>query len=106
MAREYNGNGKGKMRKIGANDVISPKEVEAMVAAAGSLRDRCFIACLYETGVRRGELTSLRVGDVHAAEDGDGYELWFGKVKVEGEEHFGSIIPYPTLPAPAGFQVP
>ncbi len=80
------------MRKIGANDVLSPKEVEAMVAAAGSLRDRCFIACLYETGVRRGELTSLRVQDVHPAEDGDGYELWFGKVKVEGEEHFGSII--------------
>ncbi len=51
MARGYNGNGNGRMRKIGANDVLSPKEVEAMVAAAGSLRDRCFIACLYETGV-------------------------------------------------------
>lgn len=93
MARQHNGNGNGgRLRKIGADDVVSPKEVEAMVAAAGSLRDRTFIACLYETGVRRGELTSRRVKDAQPAEDGDGYVIWFGEVKVEGEEHFGSII--------------
>lgn len=60
-----------------------------MLMAANSLRNRAYIACLYETGVRRHELVALKLKHVKATDDH--FTLWFGKVKVTGEEHEGFV---------------
>ncbi len=70
--------------------ILTTAEVSAMLACAGSLRDRAFLACLYETGVRKSELAALRLK--HVQPTNDHFTLWFGKVKVTGEEHEGFII--------------
>ncbi|MDG7039180.1 MAG: tyrosine-type recombinase/integrase [Nitrososphaerota archaeon] len=45
-------------------DILSPGEVEAMIRAADSLRDKALISCLFEGGFRIGELLPARVGDL------------------------------------------
>lgn len=44
--------------------LLTREEVEGMAEAASSPRDRAIVLVLYESGVRAGELLSLRVGDV------------------------------------------
>jgi integrase/recombinase XerD len=44
--------------------VLSQAEVAQLIDAAGSLLDRTIIMTLYATGVRRAELTVLRVSDI------------------------------------------
>lgn len=45
-------------------DMLSPDEVNALIDAALSLRDKAFIATLYEGGFRIAELATARVKDV------------------------------------------
>ena len=45
-------------------DVLSPQEVERLENAADNDRDKLIVKVLWETGVRRAELTGLRVRDV------------------------------------------
>jgi integrase len=45
-------------------DVLSPEEMLELEAAAPHARDQLIIALLAETGMREGELVSLRLGDV------------------------------------------
>ncbi len=45
-------------------DLLTQEEVEAMISAAEHSRDKAFIAALYETGCRIGELTTLQVKNV------------------------------------------
>ena len=43
---------------------LSPEEVERLIDAARTARDRALIACLYYAGLRRAEARALDAGDV------------------------------------------
>ncbi|MDG7048279.1 MAG: tyrosine-type recombinase/integrase [Nitrososphaerota archaeon] len=53
-----------KQNEMTEPDILSPEEVEAMIRAADSLRDKAMISCLFEGGFRIGELLPARVGDL------------------------------------------
>ena len=50
--------------------ILSPEELGALLRAAESRRDRAIIGILAETGIRVGELCSLRLRDVERLPDG------------------------------------
>lgn len=52
--------GNGKLPK----DILTREDVKALKDACRNTRDRAFIAMLYETGARIGELIDLTVGDI------------------------------------------
>lgn len=52
-----------KMTKT-ADDLLSPDEIEAIISACTSARDRALIHLLYEGGFRIGEVGNLRWGDI------------------------------------------
>ncbi|RKD85913.1 tyrosine-type recombinase/integrase [Halopiger aswanensis] len=45
-------------------NLLTPHDVEALIESATNERDRAFIALLWETGARIGELIDLRVDDI------------------------------------------
>ncbi|MHB8603715.1 MAG: tyrosine-type recombinase/integrase [Thermoplasmatota archaeon] len=53
-----------------AADLLTTKEMEKLLDAARTTRDRALLAFLAESGLRESELCALRVGDVIAQEDG------------------------------------
>ncbi len=59
-------------------DLINEEDVEAMVRNASCDRDKCLIACLYESGCRIGELCSMKIRDVRFDERGAILQV-FGK---------------------------
>ena len=59
--------------------VLRPEELEALMRVATRPRDRAILAILAETGVRIGELLSLRLRDVELLEDGSFRLLVRGK---------------------------
>ena len=62
--------------------LIEPEELERLLTYARHPRDKAIISILYETGVRIGELLSLRLRDVEALEDGRYRLLVRGKTGV------------------------
>jgi integrase/recombinase XerD len=52
-----------KPRKL-PDEILSEQDVSSLIDSAKSLRDKAFIACLYEGGFRIGELGGLRMKDV------------------------------------------
>ena len=54
----------GKLRRGLGVDVLTEREVKAMVEVCESQRDRAMMFTLYESGCRAGELLSLRIRDV------------------------------------------
>lgn len=46
------------------NDLPTPEDVKAMVAATKSTRNKAFIMLMYETGARIGEIARLRICDI------------------------------------------
>ncbi|WP_394344772.1 tyrosine-type recombinase/integrase [Salinigranum halophilum] len=50
--------------------LFSPTDVSQLIDACCNDRDRAFIALLWETGARIGELIDLRVGDIEADDSG------------------------------------
>ena len=62
--------------------LIEPEELERLLTYARHPRDKAIISILYETGVRIGELLSLRLRDVEALEDGTYRLLVRGKTGV------------------------
>lgn len=77
-------------KRIGPDDILTPKEIGDILMAATSLRDKAFLAALWETGVRKSELTALKLKNVKRT--GDHYTIWFPVVKITGEEHEGFIL--------------
>lgn len=59
-------------------DLLTQDEVRDIIEAAGSARDKAFIAVLWETGARIGELIDLEVGDIEDNDHGK-------KVVVDGK---------------------
>ena len=62
--------------------LIEPEELKRLLTYARHPRDKAIISILYETGVRIGELLSLRLRDVEALEDGTYRLLVRGKTGV------------------------
>lgn len=56
--------GPSQHRRILPQSLLTPQDVQAMIAACKNDRDRAFIAVLWETGARIGELIDLHVGDI------------------------------------------
>lgn len=80
--------------RVGPNDILSVEEINRLLGAAVSKRDRGLIVALFETGGRIAEVLSINVENVSRVQNGDGkayFEFWFGTVKVEGEEHWGYL---------------
>jgi len=60
---------KDRMTKTAA-DILTPKEIQAIVDACQSSRDRALIMSLYEGGFRAGEIAQLTWGDLKKDEKG------------------------------------
>jgi integrase len=81
-------------RKPSLEEILFPDEVMRLIAAARFLRDRAFIAMLYASAGRSGEVRNLRVGDVKRS-NGDALQCWFGRVKSAGQERYSPPIREP-----------
>lgn len=55
---------RGSYTKLLPHSLLSPRDVQRMIAECQNNRDRAFIAVLWETGARIGELIDLTVGDI------------------------------------------
>src|SRR3989442_6140026 len=88
---------KQRMKRLKPSDILSPKEVHAMIDNCGGSRDRALLACLWDTGVRIHELLAVNLSDIREQDSpANGgrklFVVWFGKAKVGGEEHEGYVI--------------
>jgi integrase len=52
------------VKKLNPNKLLTPAEIQNMIRLWDNSRDKAFLAMMYETGMRRGELISLRREDV------------------------------------------
>jgi site-specific recombinase XerD/ribosomal protein L40E len=59
----------GAKNRVLPEDLLSEEEITKLLNAATSLRDRAIIALLYDTGMRIGELVTLRKKDVDTNSD-------------------------------------
>lgn len=81
-------------RAIGPDDVFSVEEVNRLLEAAASMRNKALYAVSLECGTRVQETLSLNVEGLRRSASGDGtpyYEAYFPEVKVDGEEHYGYV---------------
>ncbi len=88
---------KQRLRRLSPDEILTLPEVNALIAAANSLRDRAILALLWETGARVHEACALRLADVKefASKENGGRKfltVFFPKVKVAGEEHSSLLI--------------
>ena len=60
------------------DEILNEQEISRMIDSALSLRDKAFVACLYEGGFRIGELGGLRMKDVD-------FDRYGALVMVEGK---------------------
>jgi len=49
--------------------ILTQEEVFSMIEVAENIRDKAMLCVLYDTGVRRGELLGMNIGDVELHED-------------------------------------
>lgn len=83
--------------RISPAEILTLPEVNDMLRAARSLRDRAFIATLWETGARVSEVLDLDVADVRelASRENGGREIvtvFFRRVKIQGQEHSSYLL--------------
>lgn len=88
---------KQRLRRLSPDEILTLPEVNMLMAAANSLRDRAMIALLWETGARIHEVCALRIENVKefTSKENGGRTLltvFFPKVKVAGEEHSSLLI--------------
>jgi len=86
-----------RLRRLSPDEILTLPEVNKLIAAANSLRDRAILALLWETGARVHEACALRLVDVKefASKENGGRRfltVFFPKVKVAGEEHSSLLI--------------
>src|SRR2546429_386875 len=55
---------KQRLKRLNPTDILGPGDVQAMIEAASSVRDRAFIACLWDLGVRVHELLAVDLADL------------------------------------------
>lgn len=51
-------------------NLLTPDDIDAQIAAANNYRDKALISVLWETGARIGELIDLKVGDIEDRDTG------------------------------------
>ena len=73
--------------------VLRPEELEALLNACGNPRDRAILAILAETGLRIGELLSMRLRDVEALQDGS------FRLRVRGKTGLRVVVAIRSAPA-------
>ncbi len=83
--------------RLSPSEILTLPEINAMLDHARSLRNRAFIAVLWETGVRVSEVLNLDVRDVQefvSKENGGRtfISIFFRKVKIKGEEHSSLMV--------------
>lgn len=83
-------------KRLGPTDILTREEVNRMIHACASLRDKAIVAVAWDTGQRIGAVTSLAVEDVrHVADKKNGkrfLEVYFRHVKIEGQEHSSVLV--------------
>jgi integrase len=80
-----------KKRRASLEDVLTPDNVQALIAQASSLRDRAILATLAATGARINEVLGAQLKDLRAT-NGSAYQLWFGATKTRGQERYSPKI--------------
>jgi integrase len=92
---------KEKRPRMDPADVLEPSEINRLMAAALTLRDRALFGLLYETGCRISEALALDWSNITHEPATNGqpemWIAWFPKMKVSGSEHQGFLID--TAPA-------
>lgn len=88
---------KQRTERLQERDILTLPEVNRLLEAANTLRDRALIVVLWETGARIHEVLALNLGHVGtfpSPENGGRtfYKVSFRKVKVRGEEHAGYVL--------------
>lgn len=87
---------KAKKPRMDPSDILTPDEVNILINAALTLRDRALFGLLYETGCRISEAIALNWEDVTFEPTADGgaetFVVWFRTMKVTGSEHQGFVI--------------
>lgn len=78
-------------KRLSPGAILVPSDVNALLQAADTLRDRALVAILWESAARIHEVLALDWGDlseVHSPENGGRVfvKAWFKKAKVAGEE--------------------
>lgn len=83
-----------KDRRLGLKDILMPEEVDQLIAAADSARDRALIAVLASTGMRINEALAVEPKELVVV-DGGSYQIWLPETKVRGEERYTPEISGP-----------
>ncbi len=81
--------------RLDRSELLTPSEVQKLIEACTSQRDRALLGVLWDCGVRVHEALALRLQDVRERPANGGpraYVLWFGKTKIAGEEHEGLVL--------------
>jgi len=92
----FTGEKKNVMKKLKPEEILRPEEIKQMVAAAGSLRNKAIIFCLWESGCRISEFLSIKVSDLKIEDKVISFEIHKGKTK-ESEREVFLINSVPTL---------
>lgn len=88
---------KQRTRRLEEKEILTLPEVNALLGACTTLRDRALIVVLWECGMRIGDTLPVDLGDVAevpSPENGGRtiLRVFFKKVKVAGEEHSGFVL--------------
>ena len=85
---------KQRLKRLAPDDLLTVADVQRVIDAAPTLRDRALLAVLWETGARIHEALALTLGDVRSKADNGRsiFVLWFRKTKIAGEEHTGYVM--------------
>jgi site-specific recombinase XerD len=78
---------KQRLRVVKPDEVLTPKDVEAMIQHATTRRDAALIGALWDTGGRVSEVLSANLGDVKRSAAADGlplrFRLFFASTKTD-----------------------
>ncbi|TET91571.1 MAG: hypothetical protein E3J35_02360 [Methanomassiliicoccales archaeon] len=85
---------KNNKQRMDPSEILTGNDVNRLIKAMNTLRDRAITAVLWETGARIHEVLSLDMGNVHLVENDKEthYKVYFGKVKETGQEHSCLLI--------------
>lgn len=61
------------------DDLLTPEDIELLINSAQNIRDKAYIAVLYESGARKGELEELQIKHINFDENGAVITLPKGK---------------------------
>jgi integrase len=79
-----------KKRRPAFEEILMPRDAQAVIAQTGNLRDQALLSTLYSSGCRISEVLTLRLK--HIVRSNGGYQLFLGKVKSRGQERYSPKI--------------